>query len=248
MAQQTVISKVPFTRVELTGGLWQELMTTNRTVGLPFQYEQCRKTGRLDAFKLKERKGCGKIHVFWDSDVAKWMEAAAYSLAAHPDPELERKVDAVVRDMEKCQAPDGYLNTHYQKYRIKERWTNLRDCHELYCAGHLMEAAVAYHQATGKRTFLEVMIRYADHIDTLFGPRRGQLKGYPGHEEIELGLVKLYEATEEKRYLQLALDGLKVTKPQGHCARFEIITELGQRVGYLATIPLTKKFYRQRTL
>lgn len=198
------IQKIPFTQVELTGGLWQELMTTNREVGLPFQYEQCRKTGRLDAFKQKERPGCGKIHVFWDSDVAKWMEAAAYSLASHPDPKLERRVDAVIRDMEKLQADDGYLNTHYQKYRIAERWTNLRDNHELYCAGHLMEAAVAYWQATGKRTFLDVMCRYADYIGSVFGPGEGQLKGFPGHEEIELALVKLYEATGRERYLKLA--------------------------------------------
>jgi len=198
------IHKIPFTQVELTGGLWRELMTSNREVGLPFQYEQCRKTGRLDAFKLKERKGCGKIHIFWDSDVAKWMEAAAYSLASHPDSKLEQKVDAVIRDMKRLQAHDGYLNSHYLKYGLESRWTNLRDNHEFYCAGHLMEAAVAYRQATGKRAFLDVMCRYADHIDSVFGPRKGQLKGYPGHEEIELGLVKLYEATGEERYLKLA--------------------------------------------
>ncbi|MDA0322094.1 MAG: glycoside hydrolase family 127 protein [Verrucomicrobia bacterium] len=204
MTAERFLQKVPFTSVTLTGGLWKGLMETNREQTLPIQYEQCLKTGRLDAFKQKERTGCGEIHIFWDSDVAKWIEAAAYSLATHPDPKLERKVDGVIRDMSICQAPDGYLNSHYQKYRIKERWTNLRDNHELYCAGHLMEAAVAYWQATGKRAFLEVMIRYADHIDSVFGPCKGQLKGYPGHEEIELGLVKMYEATGEKRYLKLA--------------------------------------------
>ena len=199
-----MLKKIPFTKVELTGGLWKELGNTMRTAALPAQYEKCETTGRLDAFKLQEREGCGPISGVWESDVAKWMEGAAYSLAQHPDPDLERKLDAIIEDMKRCQEPDGYLNPHNSKYGLENRWTNLRDAHELYCAGHLIEAAVAYWQTSGKRAFLDIMCRYADYIDSVFGPGKDQIPGYPGHQEIELALVKLFEATSEGRYLKLA--------------------------------------------
>jgi len=180
-------------------------METNRLVTLPIEYEQCRGTGRIDAFRLDWQPGQpNPPHIFWDSDVAKWIEAAAYSLATHPDPKLERLVDGVVDLIANAQQEDGYLNTHFTVVEPGKRWTNLRDNHELYCAGHLMEAAVAYYTATGKRTFLDVMRRYADHIDTVLGPGENQKRGYSGHEEIELALVKLYRVTDEKRYLDLA--------------------------------------------
>ncbi len=202
--RSTLIAKVSFTAVKLTGGMWKRLMDTNRERTLPAQYEQCRTTGRLDALKLKWKKGCEQPHIFWDSDIAKWIEAAAYTLASHADPALERRVDRAIRDIEHSQMEDGYFNSFYQQFAIDQRWTNLRGGHELYCAGHLMEAAVAYWQATGKRRLLDVMVRFADHIDGTFGRKRGQIRGYPGHPEIELGLVRLYEATQEERYLALA--------------------------------------------
>ncbi len=180
-------------------------METNRVVTLPFEYKQCKDTGRIDAFKLEWKPGqSNPPHIFWDSDVAKWIEAAAYSLATHPDRQLEQLVDGAIDLMAHAQQPDGYLNVHFTVVEPGKRWTNLRDWHELYCAGHLIEAAVAYYEATGKRKFLDVMRRYADHIDTVFGPRENQKRGYPGHEEIELALVKLYRATNEQRYLNLA--------------------------------------------
>jgi hypothetical protein len=141
--------------------------------------------------------------VFWDSDVAKWLEGACYSLATDPDPSLRRTVDEVVGLFARAQQPDGYLNSFYTNCAPDDRWSNLRDRHELYCAGHLMEAAVAHHGATGERTLLDVMCRYADLIGRTFGRGRGKRPGYPGHEEIELALVKLSRATEEKRYLRL---------------------------------------------
>ncbi|MDD3212114.1 MAG: glycoside hydrolase family 127 protein [Eubacteriales bacterium] len=143
--------------------------------------------------------------IFQDSDLAKWLEAVAYSLQTHPDPELEQRADDCIALIEQAQCEDGYLNTYFTLTEPGKRWTNLMEGHELYCAGHLMEAAVAYAEATGKRRFLSVMCRYADLIDQVFGPEEGKLKGYPGHEEIELALVKLYHATGEKRYLDLAL-------------------------------------------
>jgi DUF1680 family protein len=196
---------VPFTSVAIEGEFWGPRLDTNRNVTLPIEYAHLKKTGRLDAWKLEWKRGDpNPPHVFWDSDVAKWMEAAAYSLTTHPDPKLERQLDAVIALMKKAQRRDGYLNTHYIAVEPRKRWTNLRDCHELYCAGHLMEAAVAYHAATGKRLFLDIMCRYADHIARVFGPRKGQKRGYPGHEETELALVKLYRATGRRRYLDLA--------------------------------------------
>jgi DUF1680 family protein len=113
-------------------------------------------------------------------------------------------VDEKGEDEANAQQEDGYLNTHFTVVEPGKRWTNLLDNHELYCAGHLVEAAVAYYAATGKRVFLDVMCRYADHIDRTFGPGEGQKRGYPGHPEVELGLVKLYRATGEERYLKLS--------------------------------------------
>ncbi|CAM5761913.1 hypothetical protein LMIY3S_00297 [Labrys miyagiensis] len=142
--------------------------------------------------------------MFWDSDWGKTIETAAYSLYRRRNPELEKKIDAVIDIYEKLQQPDGYLSSWYQRIQPGLRWTNLRDCHELYCAGHLIEGAVAYYQATGKRKLLDVLCRYADHIGETFGPEPGKKKGYCGHEEIELALVKLGRATGRQKYLDLA--------------------------------------------
>jgi DUF1680 family protein len=142
--------------------------------------------------------------MFWDSDIGKTIETAAYSLYRKPNPTLEAKIDAIVDMYAKLQQEDGYLSSWYQRVQPGLRWTNLRDCHELYCAGHLIEGAVAYFQATGKRKFLDVMCRYADHISVMFGPEPEKRKGYCGHEELELALVKLARATGMRKYLDLA--------------------------------------------
>ena len=144
------------------------------------------------------------VQMFWDSDIAKVIETAAYALYRKANPELEAKIDAIIDMFEKLQQPDGYVNSWFIRMQPGKRWTNLRDCHELYCAGHLMEAAVAYFHATGKRKLLDVLCRYADHIDRVFGPRPGQKPGYCGHEEIELALIRLGRTTGEQRYLDLA--------------------------------------------
>jgi len=199
------LQPVPWTRVRIDGGFWGSKLETIRTATLPAEYHQLESTGRIDALCLRWRPGdANPPHVFWESDVAKWIEAAAYSLATHPDPELEALVDGVVSLLETAQRPDGYLNAHFTVVEPAKRWSNLRDMHELYCAGHLIEAAVAYYQATGKDTLLRVMRRYADYIGSVFGRGDGQKRGYCGHEEIELALVRLYRATGERRYLDLA--------------------------------------------
>jgi hypothetical protein len=200
------LKPVGFDRVHITGGFWAERQRVNSHVTLPIEYRQCKDTGRIDAFRLEWSPDSGEDppHVFWDSDVAKWIEAAAYSLVTHPDPELEERVDQVVDLIAAAQQSDGYLNVHFTVAESENRWANLRDRHELYCAGHLMEAAVAYARSTAKEKLLEVMCRYADYIDEVFGPDEGQKRGYPGHEEIELALVRLYRFTGEERYLDLA--------------------------------------------
>ncbi len=206
---QTSISRrftaVPFTRVRVDDVFWAPRISANRERTLPHQYRMCLDTGRIGAYRLDWRPGMEPVpHVFWDSDVAKWIEAAAYSLATHPDPELDALLDETIALMASAQQEDGYLNPHFTVVEPDKRWTNLRDQHELYCAGHLIEAAVAHYQATGKRTLLDVMERYARYIDQVFGDEPGKLHGYCGHEEIELALVKLARATGDGRYLKLA--------------------------------------------
>ncbi|MAX25805.1 MAG: hypothetical protein CMJ19_15000 [Phycisphaeraceae bacterium] len=199
------LKPVRWDRVKINDGFWGQRVTTNRKVTLPIEYEQCKKTGRIDAFKLDWKAGMPHCpDRFWDSDVAKWVEAAAYSLATHPDKQLQKKLDNVIDLIASAQQEDGYLNTHFTTVRPQDRWKNLRDDHELYCAGHLMEAAVAVYEGLGDRKLLDVMCRYADYIETVFGPQKHKLKGYPGHEEIELALVKLYQATNNEKYLKLS--------------------------------------------
>ncbi|MFC5529735.1 glycoside hydrolase family 127 protein [Cohnella yongneupensis] len=142
--------------------------------------------------------------VFQDSDLAKWLEAVGHSLASHPDPDLERQADELIELIVAAQQPDGYLNTYFTIKRPDMRWKSLTHCHELYCAGHMIEAAVAYYGGTGKRKLLDAMCRFADHIDSVFGAESGKLRGYDGHQEIELALVKLYRATGNERYLKLS--------------------------------------------
>jgi uncharacterized protein len=191
--------------VRIRGGFWQAKQDINRLSTLPIEYEQLESTHRLEILKGNWTEEAGYTpHIFWDSDVAKWLEAAAYSLHSHPDLALEARCDEAIDDLEKLQGDDGYLNSYFSQLEPEQRWTNLRDRHELYCAGHLMEAAVAYAEATRKTKLLDVMCRYADYIDTVFGPEEGQKKGYPGHEEIELALVKLYKATGNLAYLRLS--------------------------------------------
>jgi len=198
------LTPVPLTAVTFEDAFWAPRIETNRTATLPHQLEMLQQTGRIDNL----RKAAGIIKgefqgiFFNDSDVYKWLEAACYSLAAAPDDELDEDVSELVDIIAAAQQPDGYLNSYFTLAEPDNRWKNLRHKHELYCAGHLIEAAVAHYQATGRRTLLDVACRLADHIDGIFGP--GRRHGAPGHEEIELALVKLYRATGEQRYLKLA--------------------------------------------
>lgn len=195
---------VPFTEVKVQDAFWAPRLETNRTRSLPHNFKWCEQTGRISNFAKAAGLVPGKFEgiYFNDSDVYKVLEGASYSLAYRRDPGLEKTVDEVIAKIAAAQQPDGYLNTYFTLAEPDKRWTDLAAKHEMYCAGHLLEAAVAHYRATGKKTLLEVAVRLADHIDKLFGP--GKRPGIDGHEEIELALVKLYEVTGQKRYFELA--------------------------------------------
>lgn len=195
---------LPLKNVTISGGFWGAWQEVNRTATIPAIFQQLNAAGQIEALRMRWKPGMpNPPHIFWDSDTAKWLEAASCSLATHPDQALEAQVNEVIALLARAQQPDGYLNSHFTQVEPEKRWTNERDNHELYCAGHLIEAAVAHYQATGVRSFLDIMRRYADYIATIFGPNPGQKRGYPGHQEIELALFKLYCATGEKRYFDL---------------------------------------------
>ncbi len=199
------MTPVNFSDVTIQSGFWSPRMETNRTVSIPHNLDTCEETGRLDNFR--HAGGVATIgpfrgHIFHDSDVYKVLEGVAYSLHTHPDPELAARLDEIVDNIRRSQEPDGYLNTWFSVKEPEKRWQNLQHAHELYCAGHMFEAAVAHYHATGKRTFLDVACKFADYIGTVFGPDKRH--GVAGHPEIELALVKLWRATGEDRYLELA--------------------------------------------
>ncbi|EIB3212828.1 glycoside hydrolase family 127 protein [Salmonella enterica] len=191
-------------------GQYQRLV---RDVVIPYQWDalndripEADPSHAIENFRIAAKRQSGEFYgmVFQDSDVAKWLEAVAWSLCQKPDPELEKTADDVIALVAAAQCADGYLNTYFTVKAPQERWNNLAECHELYCAGHMIEAGVAFFQATGKRRLLEVVCRLADHIDSVFGPGENQLHGYPGHPEIELALMRLYEITQQPRYMALA--------------------------------------------
>ncbi|MCI3919194.1 glycoside hydrolase family 127 protein [Paenibacillus sp. TRM 82003] len=197
----------------ITDPYWSKYRALVRDTVLPYQWdalndnvEGAAPSGAIRNFRIAAGLEEGEFMgmVFQDSDVAKWLEAVAYALAEERDETLERWADETIDIVAAAQQPDGYLNTFYTVKEPGKRWTNLVDCHELYCAGHMFEAGAAYYEATGKRKLLDVCCRFADYIDTMFGPEEGKLRGYDGHQEIELALVKLYRVTGEEKYLRLA--------------------------------------------
>ena len=206
-------SPVRFTDVVFEDTFWRERLETVLTRTIPSQYERLREHGILESLAVRQPPPPLRIppgahglsmQVFWDSDVGKWIESASYVLAHRRDPAIEAHIDEITDWLEKAQWPDGYLNCWYIGRDPDKRWTNLRDCHELYCAGHLLEGAIAYAQATGRHRLLDVLCRYVDHIARTFGTGAGQKRGYCGHQEIELALMKLYHATGDRKHLDLA--------------------------------------------
>ena len=204
---------LPLSAVRIDDPYWNRYTSLIPDKVIPYQWKilndqipdappsHCVKNFRIAAGDEKgERQGM----VFQDSDAAKWLEAVAYSLANKPDAELEKNADELIALIGSAQEKDGYLNTYFSLKRPEGKWKNLTEGHELYCAGHFIEAAVAYYEATGKKALLEIVCRLADLICVTFGTEEGRLHGYPGHPEIELALVRLYHATGIKNYLDTA--------------------------------------------
>ena len=205
------ITAVDFHKVTFSDGFWQNRIETNNSVTIQHNFRQCEDTGRIDnfAFAAREKEGGQTGYFFNDSDVYKNMEAAAYALQTSPNAELEDYMDRLTELIGKAQEEDGYLYTAKTAFNEenpapggKERWTNVKDGHELYCVGHLYEAAVAYYKASGKRELLDIALKNADLVCEVFGP--GGIEEPPGHQEIEIGLFKLYQVTGEKRYRDMA--------------------------------------------
>jgi len=207
---------LPRNQVKIVDGFWRPWRDLIGECTLPHQFEEMRADGHLDAMLLDQKMHRGREladpwadagywggSVFWDSDLAKWLEAASARLEQAGDPGLEARVEEIIDLFERAQLPDGYVNSHILTWRPRHRFKNLRDLHELYCAGHLIEAAVVHFEATGKSRLLKVAQRYADHLVARFGRGSGQIRGYCGHPEIELALLRLYQVTKEGRYLDL---------------------------------------------
>ncbi|MCI8897828.1 MAG: glycoside hydrolase family 127 protein, partial [Lachnospiraceae bacterium] len=209
-------------RFDVTDGFFGRYRKLVKDVVLPYQENalndriegaeksHCIENFRMAAEKLRTGSCDGEFYgmVFQDSDVAKWLEGAAYSLAQNPDPELEKRCDEIIELIGSAQHEDGYLNTYFTVKEPDKRWTNLHEAHELYCAGHMIEAAVAYAECTGKARLLEIMCGMADHIYKHFIEEGAA--GYPGHPEIELALMRLFRCTKEEKYKELALHFINV--------------------------------------
>lgn len=200
-------------QIKIKDPFWSKHVDLVKSVIIPYQWdamndriEDAESSHCLENFRiaadLKEGTFYGAL--FQDTDVAKWLEAVGFSLAYCRDEELERTADEAIDLIAQAQQEDGYLNTYFTIHTEEKRWSRLCEGHELYTAGHLMEAAAAYYQGTGKRKLLDCMCRFADLICDTFGAGEGKIHGYPGHQEVEIGLVKLYRLTGERRYLDLA--------------------------------------------
>ena len=202
-AQTKMINQVDFSQVRIQDDFWSPRLKKHVTNTLPVCIDQIEnKTGRIRNFENAAKNSGKHSGIFYDdSDVYKALEGIAYSLINNPNPELEKKADEWINKMAAAQLPDGYINTFYTLTGLDKRWTNM-DKHEMYCAGHMIEAAVAYYKATGKRTLLNVSTHMVDHMMTLFGPDKRHW--VPGHEEIELALVKLAQTTGESKYVDFA--------------------------------------------
>ena len=200
-------------KVSIHDPFWSKHVDLVRNAIIPYQWEamndripDAESSHCLENFKIAagRTKGdfCGAV--FQDTDVAKWLEAVGFSLACYPDEALEKTADEVIDLIADAQCEDGYINTYFTIKEPDKRWTDLCEGHELYTAGHLMEAAVAYYEGTGKRKFLDCMCRFADLICDIFGMEEGKIHGYPGHEEVEIGLIKLARVTDNLKYLKQA--------------------------------------------
>ncbi|MBR3767876.1 MAG: glycoside hydrolase family 127 protein [Clostridia bacterium] len=200
------LTPVSFKNVNIKDGFWKRRMDINEKVTIFSVRDRFRDTGRFEAFKFnwKEDSDVPKPHIFWDSDVAKWMESAAYIIAKNPNSELQAELEELISLMKKNQCEDGYFNIFHTVVQSENRFM-IRDNHELYCLGHFIEAAVAYYMATGKENLINIVDKYIDLVIRIFCVDKSAAFMTPGHEEIELALIRLYRLKKDKKYLDLAM-------------------------------------------
>ena len=207
------LNSLDLKNIHIQDPFWSKHVDLVRNAIIPYQWEamndripDAESSHCLENFKIAAGREKGEFYgaVFQDTDVAKWLEAVGFSLACYPDEALEKTADEVIDLIADAQCEDGYINTYFTIKEPQKRWTDLCEGHELYTAGHLMEAAVAYYEGTGKRKFLDCMCRFADLICDTFGTEEGKIHGYPGHEEVEIGLIKLARVTDNLKYLKQA--------------------------------------------
>ena len=208
-----MLHPVDLKKIRIEDNFWSKHVKLVREAIIPYQWDamndripDAEPSHCLENFEIAAGRKKGDFYgaVFQDTDIVKWLEAVGFTLAAYEDPELEKTADEVIDLIAAAQQEDGYLDTYFIIEEPDKKWKNLCEGHELYTAGHMMEAAVAYYQGTGKKKFLTVVMKLADLLCETFGPGEGQCQGYPGHQEVEVGLVKLYRATGIRKYLDLA--------------------------------------------
>ena len=206
------IREIPLSQVKVSDAFWSSRQRLMTDATIPYmekilrdEVEDAEKSNAIRNFRMAAKEESGEFYgmVFQDSDVAKWLEAAAYSLVLKEDPALRARISEIVALIGRAQLEDGYLNTYFTVQDKVPRWSNLLECHELYCAGHMLEAAVALHESAGMDDLLHIMLRFVDHIIDRFG--EGRLEGIPGHQEIELALLRLYNVTGDVRHRDMAL-------------------------------------------
>ena len=204
MSLYSALKTVPYSAVRIKDGFWANRQAMNRQVSLKHGYEMLERAGNFHNLRMAAGWETGNYSGlnFYDEDVYKWIEALAWELGNRPDEDLQRMADEVIALIKAAQQADGYLNSYYQVVEPHRKWANLDFGHELYCAGHLFQAAIAFHRAVGDDRLFQVALRLADHINSVFGP--GKREGTCGHPEVEMALVELYRTTRESKYLDLA--------------------------------------------
>ncbi|MBQ4639903.1 MAG: glycoside hydrolase family 127 protein [Clostridia bacterium] len=229
---------VPINKVEIQDDFFQPRILQSRESTIPYMWDTLHDrvpgvapSHCIENFRIAAGLQDGAFHGWWfqDSDLWKWLEGVGYALSLKRDAALEAQADSAIDLAEQAQQPDGYLDTYYIINGLDKRFTNLKDNHELYVAGHMFEAACAYYAATGKNKVLDISCRFADCLCENFGPEAEKLHGYPGHEEVEMGLTRLYAVTGEKRYLDLALYFLNERGKQPYYFDEEVIRR-GEKV------------------
>ncbi len=246
------MNPVKMKQVVVEDAFWSLRQRQVREVVVPYQWEAlndlvpgAEPSRTIANFRIAAGVAAGDFygHVFQDSDLAKWLETVGFVLQQNRDEALEQLADEAFDLVGRAQQADGYFNTYYQIKHPGEQWTNVRDDHEMYVAGHFMEAAVAYYEATGKPQALDIMRKFADHLASVFGSGEGQRPGYCGHPEIELALVKLYRATGERKYLNLSRFFVEERGREPHYFTREL--EERRRLGKTERVGLRPMYYFQ---